>query len=341
MSQASKVLIIQTAFLGDAVLITSLLEKIRLESPSTSVHLLVRKGLEDIFKAYPHDHLAQVWTYDKRNKLNSWWSLRNELANEKFDQVFVAQRFFGMGLLSISIGAKKVVGFDKNPLSLFFDEKIKHEFGQGKHETERNTQLLTSWLGGALHKPFLDASLLNNFPVDLQPKKYLCISPGSVWETKRFPVHKWIEFINLLPLGQEIVLMGSAAEKHLSDEIEDSFKGSGRHIHNACGRFNLQEAIAVYQQSQMSFVNDSGPLHICSAVNTPTVAIFCSTIPAFGFGPLAERIKIIEVKEKLACRPCGDHGKKSCPEIHFNCANSIDVHEMLQAYQAFLASGSQ
>ena len=341
MSQASKVLIIQTAFLGDAVLITSLLEKIRVESPSSTIHLLVRKGLEDIFKAYPQGNFGQVWTYDKSNKLKSWWALRNELTKEKFDQVFVAQRFFGMGLLSISIGAKKVVGFDKNPLSLFFDEKIKHEFGQGKHETERNTELLASWLGPQLHKPFLNASHLNNLPVDLQAKKYVSISPGSVWETKRFPVHKWIEFIRLLPLDQEIVLMGSAAEKYLSDEIESAFKGLSRNIHNACGRFNLQEAIAVYQQSLMSFVNDSGPLHICSALNTPTVAIFCSTIPAFGFGPLAERHKIIEVKEKLACRPCGDHGKKSCPEIHFNCANSIDVHEMLQAYQDFLASGSK
>ena len=341
MSQASKVLIIQTAFLGDAVLITSLLEKIRVESPSSTIHLLVRKGLEDIFKAYPQGNFGQVWTYDKSNKLKSWWALRNELTKEKFDQVFVAQRFFGMGLLSISIGAKKVVGFDKNPLSLFFDEKVPHEFGQGKHETERNTQLLASWLGPHLHKPFLNASHLNNFPVDLQPKKYLSISPGSVWETKRFTVHKWIDFIRLLPLDQEIVLMGSAAEKHLSDEIEQAFMGSSRHISNACGRFNLQEAIAVFQQSLMSFVNDSGPLHICSAVNTPTVAIFCSTIPAFGFGPLAKQNKIIEVKEKLTCRPCGDHGKKSCPEIHFNCANSIDVQEMLQTYQAFLSSGSK
>ena len=77
MSQASKVLIIQTAFLGDAVLITSLLEKIRLESTNTLVHLLVRKGLEDVFKAYPHGNLGQVWTYDKSDKLNSWWALRN------------------------------------------------------------------------------------------------------------------------------------------------------------------------------------------------------------------------------------------------------------------------
>jgi heptosyltransferase-2 len=341
MSQASKVLIIQTAFLGDAVLMTSLLEKIRVESPSSIIHLLVRKGLEDIFIAYPHDNLGQVWTYDKSNKLKSWWALRNELTKEKFDQVFVAQRFLGMGLLSISIGAKKVVGFDKNPLSLLFDEIVTHEFGQGKHETERNTQLLTSWLGGALYKPFLNASHLNNFPVGLQAQKYLAISPGSVWETKRFPVHKWIEFIHLLPLDQEIVLMGSAAEKHLSDEIEKAFKGSGRHINNACGRFNLQEAIAVYQQSQMSFVNDSGPLHICSALNTPTVAIFCSTIPAFGFGPLAKQHQIIEVKEKLTCRPCGNHGKKSCPETHFNCTNLIDVQELLKAYQAFLPSRSE
>ena len=341
MTQVSKVLIIQTAFLGDAVLLTSLLEKIRIESPNTSIHVLIRKGFEDVFKAYTHKNLGQVWTYDKADKLKSWWALRHELAKEKFDQVFVAQRFFGMGLLSISIGAKKVVGFDKNPLSLFFDEKVPHEFGQGKHEIERNTQLLASWLGGTLHKPFLDAGLAGQLPSDLQPKNYLCISPGSVWETKRFPVQKWMDFIRLLPRDLKIVLMGSLAEKHLSDEIEQAFSNDSRKIQNACGRFNLLEALSVFKHSQMSFVNDSGPLHLCSAVNTPTVAIFCSTIPAFGFGPLAEKHKIIEVKEKLTCRPCGDHGKKSCPEIYFNCANLIDVNEMFEAYQEFLSSGSK
>lgn len=341
MSQDSKVLIIQTAFLGDAVLITSLLEKIRLESPNTLIHILVRKGFEDVFKAYPHPNLSKVWVYNKSKKLSSWWMLRKELSKEKFDQVFVAQRFLGMGLLSISVGAKKVIGFNKNPMSLFFDENVSHDFGFGKHEIERNTELLASWLGNKVHKPFLDAGHLVSIPADLQPKKYLCISPGSVWETKRFPVQKWIDLIGLIPLDQDIVLMGSLGEKHLSEEIIQAFVGSGRHISNACGRFNLVEAMAVYQNSQMSFVNDSGPLHICSAVNTPTVAIFCSTVPVFGFGPLAERHKIIEVKEKLTCRPCGDHGKKSCPETHFNCANMIDVSEMLLAYHQFLPSGWQ
>lgn len=336
MYQVSKVLIIQTAFLGDAVLITSLLEKIRIESPKTSIHILIRKGFEDVFKSYPHPNLSKVWSYDKSKKLKSWIMLRKVLTFEKYDQVFVSQRFFGMGLLSISIGAKKVVGFDKNPLSLLFNEKVKHEFGQGKHEIERNSQLLASWLGPKVHKPFLDTGHVGELLSDLQPKKYLCISPGSVWETKRFPVKKWIDFIQLLPKNFEIVLMGSAVEKYLSDEIDKAFIETGRKINNACGRFSLFEAIVVYQHCQMSFVNDSGPLHICSALNTPTIAVFCSTVPAFGFGPLSDLNQVIEVEEKLACRPCGDHGKKSCPEFHFNCANSIDVNKMFKAYQMFL-----
>jgi heptosyltransferase-2 len=341
MTQVSKVLIIQTAFLGDVVLLTSLLEKIRIESPNTKIHLLIRKGFEDLFKAYTHTNLNQVWTYDKTNKLKSWWDLRRNLAKEKFDQVFVAQRFFGMGLLSISIGAQKVIGFDKNPLSLFFNEKVTHEFGHGKHEIERNTQLLASWLGNEVYKPFLDTSNAGNLQIYLSDQKYICISPGSVWETKRFPVQKWIDFIRLLPKHLEIVLMGSQAEKYLSDEITRAFKGDDRKIMNFCGEFKLIDAISFFQFSQINFVNDSGPLHLCSAFNVPTVAVFCSTIPAFGFGPLSEKHKIIEVKEKLACRPCGDHGKKSCPETHFNCANSIDVKEMFQAYKEFLPSRSK
>ena len=145
MSQASKVLIIQTAFLGDAVLITSLLEKIRLESTNTLVHLLVRKGLEDVFSAYPHDHLVQVWTYDKRNKLNSWWTLRNELTKEKFDQVFVAQRFFGMGLLSISIGAKKLSVLIKTRFPYFSTKKFRMNLAK---ENMKRNEIPNCWLHG-------------------------------------------------------------------------------------------------------------------------------------------------------------------------------------------------
>ncbi len=339
MSKSSKVLIIQTAFLGDAILITSLLEKIRNQSPETSIHLLVRKGYEEVFTAYTHVNLAHVWSYDKQHKWTSWLWLRRVLFQEKFDQVFVVQRFFGMGLLSLLLGANRVVGFDKNPWSFFFTEKVKHVFGSGQHEIARNSGLLETWLGPHLFKPFLNPSSIS-LPQPLVSKEYICISPGSVWETKRFPVAKWIEFIRLLPLNQAIVLMGSSNELDLSDEIEISFKGQGRLIYNETGRHALLVSTYIYQQSLMSFVNDSGPLHLCSAVNVPTVAVYCSTIPAFGFGPLADHKRIIEVGENLTCRPCGDHGKKSCPLGHFHCAQQIDVLFLLKAFNE-LSSGSK
>lgn len=328
MGFSSKVLIIQTAFLGDAILATSLLEKIRLESPETQIQIVVRKGNESVFQAYDHDNLKKVWTYDKKNKFRNWQELRRDLSRENFDQVFVVQRFFGMGLLSLSIGAKSVVGFDKNPLSKFFTKKMAHYFGNGDHEIERNSSLLKDWLGDKIYKPYLNPPKIE-LPEGLIPKEYICISPGSVWETKRFPIQKWIEFIQLLPINQSIVLMGSPNEKDLSNEIALAFEGTDRPIYNETGKHPLLASAYIFKESKKSYVNDSGPMHICSAVNVPTVAIFCSTIPAFGFGPLADDSTIIETKENLACRPCGDHGKIKCPLGHYQCGFGIDVKQML------------
>jgi heptosyltransferase-2 len=334
MSSSNKVLIIQTAFLGDAILISSLLEKIRIESPDTSIHLLVRKGNESIFQAYPHKNLVKVWAYDKKQKWDSSRSLQMDLKAEHFDQVFVAQRFFGMGLLSLSIGAKRVTGFDKNPLSWFFNERVSHEWGTGKHETERNTALLSSWLGPKVYKPFL------SLPGDniLSVEDYICISPGSVWETKRTPVRVWIDFIKHLPKTQPVVLMGAPNEVHLAEEIAKACPESK--IINEAGKHGLVDAIRIYQHSLMSYVNDSGPMHICSAVDTPTVAVFCSTIPDFGFGPLASWNRIVEVPD-LACRPCGDHGKKSCPLGHYACGNQITGNQLFRKYEELLAARSE
>jgi heptosyltransferase-2 len=76
------------------------------------------------------------------------------------------------------------------------------------------------------------------------------------------------------------------------------------------------------RDAAMNFVNDSAPMHFSSAMNAPTTAFYCSTIPEFGFGPLSDRSRIVESNEDLACRPCGLHGKKSCPLGHFKCGES-------------------
>ena len=81
----------------------------------------------------------------------------------------------------------------------------------------------------------------------------------------------------------------------------------------------------------MNFVNDSAPMHLASSVNAKTTAIFCSTVPEFGFGPLSDLSQVVEIKEKLKCRPCGLHGKKACPEGHFKCGFEIETKALTTA----------
>ena len=96
----------------------------------------------------------------------------------------------------------------------------------------------------------------------------------------------------------------------------------------------LLESAAMMAQAAWVLTNDSGPLHLASSVNAPTVAVYCSTVPAFGFGPLSERSQVVESTESLPCRPCGVHGKTACPLGHFACGESITVDQVLRALRA-------
>ncbi|MBC7848270.1 MAG: glycosyltransferase family 9 protein, partial [Chitinophagaceae bacterium] len=90
---------------------------------------------------------------------------------------------------------------------------------------------------------------------------------------------------------------------------------------------------ALQQDAQMNYVNDSAPMHFASAMNAPVTAVYCSTIPSFGFGPLSDKRFIVEIEEPLPCRPCGLHGRPACPLGHFNCALKIKEEQLLRVLQ--------
>jgi heptosyltransferase-2 len=99
------------------------------------------------------------------------------------------------------------------------------------------------------------------------------------------------------------------------------------------GQLSLLQSAALMSKAKRNFVNDSGPLHLCSAMDAPVTAVFCSTIPSFGFGPLSKDSKVVQTALGLACRPCGLHGRKECPEGHFKCGTSINTVDLLNTIQ--------
>lgn len=317
----SQILVIQTAFIGDVILATGLLEKLHASLPSSSIDFLVRKGNESLVKDHPFVRETIVWN-KKGGKYKNLFRLTQKVRATKYDLVINVQRFANSGLITAFSKAKMKIGFDKNPLAWTFDKKIPHEIGNGTHEVARNHNLIRSLTDNDHCNPRLYPTEDDCDTVKIwQSKPYICLAPASVWFTKQFPKEKWIDLIKAIPFEGNIFLLGAPSDEELCNEIIE--KSGDTRAQNLCGKLSLLQSAALMKDAEMNYVNDSAPMHLASAVNAKTCAIFCSTIPEFGFGPLSDESHIIQVKENLDCRPCGLHGKKACPKGHFKCGFGI------------------
>jgi heptosyltransferase-2 len=310
----NKILVIQTAFIGDAILATAVLERLHATFPEARLDLLVRKGNEGLFAGHPFLHTLHVWD-KKGRKYAGLFHLLRTLRRTRYDLVVNLQRFFSTGLLTAFSGADLRVGFDKNPLSIFFTHRIAHRIG-AVHEVGRNHALIELWAGPEAGRPRLYPRPQDEAGRPDDP--YICLAPTSVWYTKQWPEARWVAFLDLLPPGLRVVLLGGPSDREACERI----RGGTRHplVDNKAGELGFLASAAWMAGARMNYVNDSAPLHLASAVNAPVVAIFCSTVPDFGFTPLSDASWIVETRASLPCRPCGLHGKRACPEGHFRCS---------------------
>jgi heptosyltransferase-2 len=320
-----KFLVIQTAFIGDVVLATALIEKLHAFYPDAQIDFLVRKGNEALLTGHPF--LDEVLVWDKReHKQRNLFNLIRRVRRAKYDIVINAQRFAATGLLTTFSGAGQTIGFDKNPLSFLFTKKIPHIVGN-RHEIERNQALIAAFTDDQPAKPRLYPTKPDEEKVEgYKTKPYITVSPASVWFTKQYPQEKWSAFLRQIPQGSSIYLLGAPSDKELCEKIKAAHPGTI----NLSGALSFLQSAALMRDADMNYVNDSAPMHFASAVNAPVTAVYCSTIPAFGFGPLSDKRFIVEIQQPLDCRPCGLHGFKTCPKGHFNCAWKIEDTQLLE-----------
>jgi heptosyltransferase-2 len=325
-----KFLVIQTAFPGDVILASALVEKLHEFHPTSQIDFLLRKGNESLFATHPFLNKVIIWD-KKKNKLSEIFRILVEVRKEKYDYVINPHRFASSGFITAFSGAMNAIGFDKNPFSFLFSQKPQHKIEDGTHEVNRNQQLISSITNSKSSNPKLYPSEIDFQKVsEYKNTIYSCIAPASVWFTKQWSTHKWIELINLIPAEQIVYLLGAPSDSKLCEEIKSSVtSGLGeKRVVNLAGKLSFLESAALMKDATMNYVNDSAPLHLASAINATVTAVFCSTIPGFGFTPLSDKSFIAQTKENLSCRPCGLHGKISCPEKHFKCAESISPEDV-------------
>jgi len=317
--EIKKILVIQTAFIGDVILATSLLEKLNKRFPNAKIDMLVRKGNESLLQDHPFLNCILVWN-KKQNKLSNLFKITKQVRSNKYDLLINLQRFLSSGLIASFSSAKEIRGFSKNPMSLFFSKSFEHEISadsNGQHEIFRNDILIKDLSNAKVEKPKLYPSE-DAFKKLKVKGKYITIAPSSVWFTKQLPSDKWVVLLNKIPSDIEVFLLGAPDDVTLCEDL--SQKSSHPNIKVMASKLTLLESAALMANAAMNYVNDSAPLHLASAMNAPVTAFFCSTVPAFGFGPLSDIQTIKQVDKKLACRPCGITGKKQCPLGHFDCS---------------------
>jgi len=327
-----QILIIQTAFIGDVILATALIEKLKAYHPDAKIDFLLRKGNEILLDAHPH--LREVLVWDKQGgKWRNLFRLLASIRKVRYDLLVNVQRFASSGLLTAFSRAKVKVGFAKNPFSRFFTHSYPHVIDNGTHETARNQQLIAAWTDALPARPRLYPPIKYQEQVKkLQGKAlanpYICVAPTSVWFTKQWAEDKWIAFLKQVPAKYIVYLLGAPTDTAVCERIKEQVVPSSNII-NLAGKLPLLASAYLMQGAKMNYVNDSAPMHLASAMNAPTCAIFCSTVPSFGYTPLADINKVVQVQEDLPCRPCGLHGHKACPEKHFKCAQNIAIQELL------------
>lgn len=323
-----KILVIQTASIGDVILATPILEALNRYNSDFQIDLLVKKGTECLFTQHPFLHRVFVWDKNTQ-KYGNLCRLIKTFRKECYDIIINLQRFLSSGVVTILSKGKHTIGFDKNPLSCFFSEQKKHILGK-QHETQRNLELLDGL--GIKHndiRPRLYPSEEDFSRVETYKHKgYITVSPSSLWFTKTYPEERWLEFINLVPQTYTVCLLGGKSDHALCERLERNSQRNN--IVNLAGKLSLLSSAALMKDAAMNYVNDSAPLHLCSAVNAKVTSVFCSTVPTFGFGPLSEESHVVESPTPLPCRPCGLHGHKVCPKQHFLCGYNINPEMLLE-----------
>lgn len=329
-SDMKRILVIQTAFIGDAILGAALLEELHHQHPNAKIDYLVRNGNQSLFEGHPFLNEVLVWN-KQSSKYAGLWHVLREVRSRKYDAVYNVQRYAASGMLTAFSGAKLKVGYKDNPLSFLFSRTVEHRFGKGSenvHEVDRVLDLVgnvPNRVNPKLYPTGKDTATVASFKV--QP--FITIAPASVWFTKQLPVEKWIEFIAKVPTDLKVYILGGKGDSEIAQQI---IKSSNREVIDLTGKLKLLETAALMKDAKMNFANDSAPVHLASAVNAPVTEVFCSTVPEFGFTPLSTGSHIVQTNEKLDCRPCGMHGKTACPKGHFKCAN-VDVDEMVSHLQ--------
>ncbi len=335
-----KFLVIQTAFLGDAILTLPMIQKLKENNFDCEIDVLAIPSTFEIFSSSPY--VNQTIVMDKNGKQKSFvslWKFIRELKKNNYNRIYSPHRSFRSAFITMMLGVKETFGFSTSSLRHVYKNLI--EYQPQHHEVQRNLDLIDFKYENDNWKILPEIKIDNSIEEKIYEfcnnnglkNNIAAFAPGSVWNTKKYPIESLEEIISYLIKKEfSILLIGSEKEKILCNNIAGKFNGN---VISAAGILGIIEVIALLKRAKILISNDSAPTHLAMCANIPVLTIYCSTIPEFGFYPYNKRSQYLSYDD-LSCKPCGIHGYEECPLNHFACGNNLKPETVISKLEDML-----
>ena len=321
-----RILIRATNWVGDAVMSLPALQAVRERFPDAYIAVLARPWVADI---YAREAFAnEVILYNA-----SRWRIAQQLRQRCFDTALLLQNAFEAAAIVWLAGIPRRIGYARDARSWLLTDAVpvprKGEIPRHERfyylELLRRSGLIDKLpesiairLGGAAEARSLG---LERF-ASMAFEDVTGVSPGAAFgSAKRWLPERFAEAA--AALEKPVALFGSADERALCDQIAADLRGRGVRVHNFAGETSLAEFIELAAACRVYLTNDSGGMHIASALGVPTVAIFGAT-DDIGTGPTGPLVRV--VRQQVECSPCL---LRECPIDH-RCMTGVSAERVAE-----------
>ncbi len=341
-----KLLVRATNWLGDAVMSIPALREIRRSFRDGEIVVLARPWVADLYRR--EDFCDRLITYENRGRhagARGKLRLAAELRREHFDCAVLLQNAFDAALLAWLARIPRRIGYSRDARRPFLTKPItvprKNEIPEHQRyyylELLRRAKLIETLpecseirLSGATQAAESGRALWQQR--GLPAERWIGVSPGAAFGgAKRWLPERFAESAAKLSLelDAEIAIFGSAAEAELCETVAAK---AGPRAHSLAGKTTLAEFIDLAATCTVYLTNDSGPMHVASALGIPTVAVFGAT-DHIATGPTNEWARI--VRQPVECSPCL---LRECPIDH-RCMTRVESAAVIAEAQNLLAAG--
>lgn len=331
-----RILLIRLSSIGDIILTTPLIRLLQQRFPGAELDFVIKKRFTDLVKANPH--LNHIYAYDESLGFADLARIRRAIRQRRYEVVLDLHKNLKSLFLTAGLTGCRLWRLQKFGLKRFLLVYLKWNWYREivpvyrrYIDTAASLQVRDDGLGPEF---FLasetKAQVLRLLSAEnLAPgRPAIAIAPGAGFFTKRWLPDRFARVAHDLQrnLGAQILIIGGTQDQSWATEIKNQLNGP---VLNLAGRLSLMETACVLAQCDLLIANDSGMMHLASALGIKVVAIFGATVAEFGFFPFAAQSRVLQ--RPLRCRPCSHIGSHKCPQGHFRCMKEIQTDQVYQA----------